>query len=71
MANLSNEVTDTFPCPHCGHEITQSLARLKSDPMLACPSCAKPFRFESGGTLRKAVDEIEELDRAWDNLAKG
>jgi transcription elongation factor Elf1 len=70
MAKLSDELTSTFPCPHCGHEITENLARLKDEDVLTCPSCGKGFRIESGGTIGKTVDQLGELDRAWEKLTK-
>ncbi len=70
MAKLSDELTATFTCPHCGHEITQSLTRLKDDPTLTCAVCGKGFRVESGGAIGKAVDDLGNLDRTWDDLTK-
>jgi transcription elongation factor Elf1 len=70
MAKLSDELTHTFECPHCGHEITESLARLKDDPVITCGRCGKSTKFESAGTIRETTDNLDEIDRAWDKLTK-
>jgi len=68
---LADEITHTFQCPQCSHEITESLARLKNDPIIVCSACGQRFAFESGGTARDTADKVAELDRAWNNLIKG
>jgi Predicted ATPase involved in replication control, Cdc46/Mcm family len=62
----------SFPikCPKCGHETKQSIAGLKDDPLLVCSSCSETFKIESGGTARGVADDLDKLDRAWDNLIK-
>lgn len=70
MSKLSDEFTETFPCPHCGHQITETLARLKDDPTITCPMCGKGTKIESGGTIRETTDKLDDLDRAWDKLTK-
>jgi transcription elongation factor Elf1 len=68
---LTDEITHTIPCPQCSHEITESLDRLKNDPILVCSACGQRFAIESGGTARDTADKVAELDRAWNNLIKG
>ena len=70
MTKTSDELTHAFPCPYCGHEITETLTRLKDEPTIICPKCGKGTKIESGGSIRKVVDQIDNLDRAWDKLIK-
>jgi transcription elongation factor Elf1 len=42
MAKVSHELSPTFECPYCGHEITESQTRLKHDPEIICRRCGKP-----------------------------
>ena len=69
--SVSDELTHTFPCSNCGHEITYRLAGLKDDPLLTCSACGNKTQIESGGTLRETADELAKLDATWGNLAKG
>jgi predicted RNA-binding Zn-ribbon protein involved in translation (DUF1610 family) len=71
MSNITDKLTHTFACPHCGHDITYKLAGLKADPLLTCGACGKKTQIESGGTLSKASNELAKLDRAWDDLLSG
>ena len=65
-----DKINVPIKCPYCGHETTETLARLQDDPILICSACSKGFQFESGGTARETADEINKLDRALDNLFK-
>jgi hypothetical protein len=70
MARLVDEMTVPIKCPKCGHETEQSLARLKDDPILICPSCGDTFKIESSGTMGKVADELDEIDRLIDKIGK-
>ena len=67
---LSDDVTDEFPCPKCGHQFSEPLARLKDDPTLTCPVCGERLHYDSAGTMRTAVDQIDEIDRLLDGFGK-
>jgi DNA-directed RNA polymerase subunit RPC12/RpoP len=67
---LSDEIKIPLKCPECGHEFQEALARLKNDPVIACPSCGKGFRVKSGGTAQDAAEKVDELDRALGKLFK-
>jgi predicted nucleic acid-binding Zn ribbon protein len=69
MAKFSDDAV--FPCPHCGHEFTESLAKLKDDPLLTCRACGKRTKVGGGGTVMKGVGDLDELERAWITLTKG
>ncbi len=67
--SLSDSVSFPIECPNCHHKTTRRLAELKNDPVLVC-SCGHKFKVESGGTAKKAADQVKELDRLLDNLFK-
>jgi transposase-like protein len=71
MAHLVDEMTAPIKCPKCGHETEQSIARLKNDPEIICPSCGQKFKIESGGTTGKVADKLDEIDRLIDKIGKG
>jgi transcription elongation factor Elf1 len=68
--STAEQIEFPVPCPHCGHEMSHSVARLESNPNLTCAACLKDFTVETSGA-REAFDEIAKIDRAWDNLIKG
>ena len=67
MANLSDELTQTFPCPYCSHEFTESLIRLMDDPAITCPACGKRFKHDISESMQEATDKLE---RVLDNIIK-
>jgi predicted nucleic acid-binding Zn ribbon protein len=71
MLKISDEITVLLECPECTHHFEQSLAMLKDDPIIACPSCDKSFKVESKGTVRNITDQMDEIDRLFDKISKG
>jgi len=71
MGRLTDEMTVPIKCPKCGHETEQSLAWLKDDPTLVCPSCGECFKFDGASEIGDAADELDDLDRAWNKVTKG
>jgi transcription elongation factor Elf1 len=48
-----------FQCPHCCHELEQSIGRLKSDEHMHCPSCGVGINFDTN-RLANAADEVHK-----------
>lgn len=48
-----------FQCPNCGHEVDQSIERLKSEEHLRCTGCGIGINIDSD-RLANAVDEIHK-----------
>jgi transcription elongation factor Elf1 len=70
LAKLSDELAGSFPCPHCGHEITANLAGFQGDPKITCSNCGTGIQIRSGGTIGETVEKLDALNRAWDKLTK-
>lgn len=67
---LTQAVAWPIACPKCGHETEQSIAALKTDPTLVCPSCSEAFKIESQDTAKQTFDQIAEIDRLMDTFGK-
>jgi predicted RNA-binding Zn-ribbon protein involved in translation (DUF1610 family) len=48
-----------FQCPNCGHELEQSIGRLKSGEHMQCPSCGVGINIDTN-RLANAADEIHK-----------
>ena len=48
-----------FQCPSCGHELEQSIARLRSGEHMHCPGCAIGINIDSD-RLANVADEIHK-----------
>ncbi len=52
-----------FQCPKCGHELEQTIGRLKSSDAMRCPGCAVGIHIDAD-RLANAADEIQKaLDK--------
>ena len=49
----------TFECPGCGHQLTESIGRLKLNPQLTCSGCGKTIQVEADD-LRRGLDSAEK-----------
>ena len=67
MSNLLDNERIDIPCPHCGQQSKQTIARLKRDPDITCPSCRQTFHIEAA-QLRQA---LQTLQRGLDNIVRG
>lgn len=60
-------------CPACGAKFTEKLGRLKNDPVLDCPHCKKPIRFEAAELrrgIKQAEDALANLERVFKGVGK-
>lgn len=62
-----------FRCPGCGHELKETVGRLKLNPNIHCVGCGKTIEISSG-ELKKAVDGVDasiaNLRKAFDGGGK-
>jgi predicted RNA-binding Zn-ribbon protein involved in translation (DUF1610 family) len=58
MADVDADVVK-FQCPNCGHDLEQSIGRLKSSEHMQCPSCAVGINIDTG-RVANAVEEIRK-----------
>jgi len=48
-----------FQCPNCGHDLEQSIGRLKSGEHMQCPGCGIGINVDTD-RLANAADEIRK-----------
>ncbi|MEN6302450.1 MAG: hypothetical protein ABFC96_03150 [Thermoguttaceae bacterium] len=71
--NFFDNQTIQIPCPECGHEITETIGRLKNDPDLPCPGCGITIKinaekFREG--FKGAEDALANFERSLGKLGK-
>jgi predicted RNA-binding Zn-ribbon protein involved in translation (DUF1610 family) len=45
-----------FQCPKCGHELEQTIARLKSSDYMQCPGCGVGINIDTNRLANTAED---------------
>ena len=48
-----------FQCPNCGHDLKQTIERLKANEHMMCPGCGVGINIDTD-RLAKAADEIQK-----------
>jgi hypothetical protein len=48
-----------FQCPKCGHELKQTIRRLKANEHMTCPGCSIGINIDTD-RLAKATEEIQK-----------
>jgi transcription elongation factor Elf1 len=48
-----------FQCPNCGHELTQTIGRLKAGEHMTCSGCGIGINIDTN-RLAKATEEIQK-----------
>lgn len=51
-----------FQCPSCGHDLKQTIARLKAERQMICPGCGIEINIDSD-RLANAAEEIQKAMR--------
>lgn len=63
----------TLECPHCRHEFTETVGRLKHDQAVDCPDCHQTIGIAAQG-LRDGIKGVErslaDLTRAIEGFGK-
>ena len=49
----------TFQCPNCGHDLKQTIGRLKSNEHMTCSGCGIGINIDTH-RLAKAAEEIQK-----------
>jgi transposase-like protein len=73
MSKLANEIMIPIPCPHCGHEVEESLTKVKTNPEIVCAACGQTFEVanepsvEVAGRIWKGVKGsfLTRPDQTW------
>jgi transcription elongation factor Elf1 len=53
-----------FQCPRCGHELEQTIRRLKSSDHMSCPGCGVGINVDTD----RLANAAEEMQRAIDKV---
>ena len=48
-----------FQCPNCGHDLKQTIGRLKANEHMSCPGCHIGINIDTN-RLAKATEEIQK-----------
>ncbi|RLK45965.1 hypothetical protein [Cupriavidus plantarum] len=70
--NLDDASID-LPCPKCGHEIQETIGRLKNDPDLICPACKTVIAIDAAqlrGGMDEAQQSLDDLERTFRDAFK-
>lgn len=59
MKSALDSQTIEIPCPHCGKKTSQTIARLKMNPHLTCPSCRGGIDVDAT-QMRTEIAKIEK-----------
>jgi transcription elongation factor Elf1 len=70
MTKLTDDLMFPIPCPHCGHEVQESLARIKDNPTIECPACSQTFQIASEPSVENTANKLDEIDRLLDGFGK-
>jgi transcription elongation factor Elf1 len=49
----------SFQCPRCGHDLKQTIGRLKASERMTCPGCRVGINIDTD-RLAKAAEEIQK-----------
>ncbi len=62
MANLSSSMKITLKCPKCSHTFQKTLAQLKPNAKIPCPTCGTTFVVKGDGfqSAGKSLDEFSK-----------
>jgi hypothetical protein len=63
MANVDTRVIK-FQCPSCGHDLEQSIGRLKSGEYMRCPGCGIGINIDTS----RLTDAAEEMHTALEKV---
>jgi transcription elongation factor Elf1 len=55
MSKLANEIMIPIPCPHCGHEVEESLTKVKTNPEIVCAACGQTFEVANEPSVEERV----------------
>ncbi|MBP6651003.1 MAG: hypothetical protein KA181_01045 [Xylophilus sp.] len=65
-----NSVLDSqaiaIPCPNCGHQISQPIGQLNTNPDLTCPQCSTLFKVDA----TQMCAEVAKVDQALADLQR-
>lgn len=57
---LDSQVVE-IPCPHCGHQLRETIGKLKTDPHLTCGRCQGAVEVDAADLRRKVAQVNKAL----------
>lgn len=73
MKSMLDSQAIAIPCPNCGHKLSQTIGKLKTNPELTCPKCSNRFKVDATD-MRREVAKVEkslaDLQRTLGKLGK-
>lgn len=73
MASAFDSSRIELACPHCRHKFREAIAKLKTSPKLACPSCHGSIQVDASqlaASLKQADQAIADFRRSIGRLGK-
>ncbi|KVE50394.1 hypothetical protein WI94_26335 [Burkholderia vietnamiensis] len=70
MENFDGQSID-IDCAKCGHQISETIGRLKTDPDLVCPACGQVNTVQAESLREfseRLAKDLDELRRMFDKL---
>lgn len=62
-----------IPCPQCGHKLSETIGKLKTDPKLICPACGTGIEIDAAQMRRDLAgveQQLADLQRTLRRLGK-
>ena len=59
MENMINSQSIELTCPHCGHKISETIGKLKTNPKLTCTSCKGGISIDATN-MRTEIAKVEK-----------
>jgi transcription elongation factor Elf1 len=73
MENMLNGQSIELTCPHCGHKISETIGKLKTNPKLTCTRCKGGISVDATHMrteIAKAEKSIADLKRTIERFGK-
>ena len=69
-SSLVDQFEVPVTCPKCGHETKQTIAWLECNPEFVCAGCSQTIKIETDASFREVTDDLRNIDRIFDRIAK-
>jgi uncharacterized membrane protein len=53
-----------FQCPNCGHDLRQTIGRLKANERMICAGCNVGINIDTGGSTGGPIEITRSMDEA-------
>jgi len=73
MKNMIDSQSIEVPCPHCGHKLSETIGKLKTNSKLTCPKCKGTISIDANqmrGEIAKVEQALAKLQRSLSSFGK-